>query len=112
MNKQVTGLALVLMASSGQASADGAADWVREHPQPDGSPARSCASCHGNDLTQPSQHATTRKPIAPLAPSVNSERLTDPSKVEKWLRRNCRWTLGRLCTQAEKDGFIAYIRSQ
>jgi hypothetical protein len=112
MNQQVRGLVLALLASAGQAYADGAADWVREYPQPDGSPARSCATCHGSDLTQPSQHATTGKRIAPLAPSVNPERLNDPNKVEKWLRRNCRWTLGRLCTQAEKEGFIAYIRSQ
>lgn len=112
MNKQATVLTFALLASAGQVSADGAADWVREYPQPDGSPARSCATCHGSDLTQPGRHATTGKRIAPLAPSVNPERLSDPGEVEKWLRRNCRWTLGRLCTEAEKEGFLAYIRSQ
>jgi mono/diheme cytochrome c family protein len=112
MNKQISILALALMAGAGQASADGAAEWAREYPQPDGSPARSCATCHGNDLTQPGRHATTGKRIEPLAPSVNPERLGNPNKVEKWLRRNCRWTLNRLCTEAEKERFVAFIQSQ
>jgi mono/diheme cytochrome c family protein len=112
MTKQITALALALIAAASQASAEGADQWVRKYPQPDGSPARSCATCHGSDLTQPGRHARTGKRIAPLAPSVNPERLSDPNEVAKWLRRNCRWTLGRLCTQAEKDRFIAYIRSQ
>ncbi len=93
-------------------AAVGAAAWVQGHPQPDGSPARSCATCHTDDLTRPGQHAKTGKPIEPMAPSVNPERLTDQAKVEKWLRRNCRWTLGRECTAAEKADFLAYIESQ
>jgi hypothetical protein len=112
MTKLATALALALIAGTSQVRADGAADWVREYPSTEGGPARSCATCHGSDLTKPGEHATTGKRIAPLAPSVNPERLSDPGKVEKWLRRNCRWTLGRLCTPAEKDGYIAYIRSQ
>ena len=93
-------------------AADGAAAWVKTYPQADGSPARSCASCHTADLTQPGRHAKTGKPIEPLAPSVNPQRLTDPKKVEKWLLRNCRWTLGRECSAAEKAEFISYIKSQ
>jgi hypothetical protein len=94
------------------AFAGGAEAWTKEYPQADGSPARSCASCHTADLTQPGRHAKTGKPIEPLAPSVNPERLTDPNKVEKWLYRNCRWTLGRECNAAEKADFIAYIERQ
>lgn len=90
----------------------GAAGWVKEYPQSDGSPARSCVTCHGKDLTQPGRHAKTGKTIEPMAPSVNPQRLTDPAKVEKWFGRNCNWTLGRDCTAAEKADFIAYIKTQ
>lgn len=93
-------------------SGAGAAAWVQEHAQADGSPARSCASCHGRDLTQPGRHVNTGKVIEPMAPSVNPARLTDSAKVEKWFRRNCRWTLARECTAEEKADFLAYIRPQ
>jgi len=92
--------------------AAGKAGWTKEYPQSDGSAARSCATCHGRDLTQPGRQANTGKVIEPLAPSVNPKRLTDPAKIEKWLRRNCRWTLGRECTATEKADFIAYIKTQ
>jgi hypothetical protein len=107
----------VLAVSGGNALAAGDAAagrnaWTAEHAQADGSPARSCATCHGGDLTRTGKHAKTGKTIEPLAPSVNPKRLTDPKHVEKWLYRNCRWTLGRECTAAEKADFLAYIRSQ
>jgi hypothetical protein len=105
-------LIVVLAAAALPAVATDGAIWVKEYPQSDGSPARSCASCHTADLTQPGRHATTGKPIKPLAPSVNPQRLTDPKKVEKWLLRNCRWTLGRECNAAEKTAFLSYIKSQ
>jgi hypothetical protein len=98
-------------AAAGDATS-GAAGWTQTYPQSDGSPARSCVSCHGRDLTAPGRHAVTGKPIEPLAPSVNPQRLTDTAKVEKWLLRNCRWTLGRECTPEEKADFVAYIRTQ
>jgi hypothetical protein len=97
--------------AAGDAAA-GRAAWTVEYAQADGSPARSCATCHDADLTSTGKHAKTGKPIEPLAPSVNPKRLTDPKQVEKWLYRNCRWTLGRECTAAEKADFLAYIRSQ
>ncbi len=93
-------------------AAAGAAGWVKAYPQADGSPPRSCATCHGRDLTKPGRHAVTNKVIEPLAPSVNPPRLTNQAKVEKWLRRNCRWTLGRECTAEEKADFIRYIENQ
>ncbi|MCG6941703.1 MAG: DUF1924 domain-containing protein [Thiohalocapsa sp.] len=107
----LAGAAWLPAAHAGDAAA-GAAAWVQEHPQPNGAPARSCATCHTDDLTQPGRHAKTGKPIEPMAPSVNPERLSDQAKVEKWLRRNCRWTLGRECTAAEKADFLTYIKSQ
>lgn len=90
----------------------GQAAWTKEFAQNDGSPARSCTTCHGRDLTKPGRHAKTGKTIEPMAPSVNQQRLTDTAKVEKWLKRNCNWTMGRECTADEKADFIAYIKTQ
>ena len=70
---------------------------------------RSCASCHSKDLTQNGKHVKTRKNIKPMSPSVNPERLTDSKKVNKWFKRNCKWTLGRECTAQEKTNFLVYI---
>ncbi len=92
--------------------AAGKAGWTQEHPPTDGSPARSCATCHGRDLTKAGRHAKTGKTIEPMAPSVNPQRLTDQAKIEKWLLRNCNWTLGRECTATEKADFLAYIKTQ
>jgi hypothetical protein len=47
-----------------------------------------------------------------MAPSVNSERLTDPKFIEKWFRRNCIQTLGRECTPQEKGDVLTYLRAQ
>ncbi|MGB5833069.1 MAG: DUF1924 domain-containing protein [Thiohalocapsa sp.] len=108
------GLSAVTALPTGTAVAatGAAAAWTKEYPRADGSSARSCATCHTADLTKTGRHAKTGKPIEPLAPSVNPTRLTDPKKVEKWLLRNCRWTLGRECTGAEKTDFLSYIKSQ
>lgn len=92
--------------------AAGQAGWTKEYTQTDGSPARSCATCHGRDLTRGGRHAKTGKTIEPMAPSVNPQRLTDRKKVDKWLLRNCNWTLGRECTATEKADFISYIKTQ
>ena len=70
---------------------------------------RSCASCHTNDLTQNGKHIKTNKEIKPMSPSVNPERLTDSKKVNKWFKRNCKWTLGRECTAQEKANFLVFI---
>lgn len=70
-----------------------------------------CATCHGALPTQPGRHAITGKPIAPLAPAFNPERLTDAAKTEKWFRRNCNDVLGRECSVAEKADVFAWLRS-
>jgi len=90
-------------------AAAGGQAWTAKH-QTEGE-SRSCTTCHGTDLTKPGKHATTGKVIEPLAVSTNPERLTDRAKVEKWLGRNCRWTLGRDCTPQEKGDFLKYIQS-
>lgn len=70
---------------------------------------RQCADCHGADLSQPGRHRRTHKPIDPMAASVAGDRYTDPDKVEKWFRRNCRWTWGRECTAQEKGDLLEYL---
>jgi mono/diheme cytochrome c family protein len=68
-----------------------------------------CASCHGALPTQAGKHASTGKPIAPLAPAFNPERFSDPAKSEKWFRRNCNDVVGRECTTAEKADLLSWL---
>lgn len=69
----------------------------------------SCASCHGQVPTGPGRHAGTGKPIAALAPAASAGRFSDPAKVEKWFRRNCKDVAGRECTAAEKADVLAWL---
>ena len=71
----------------------------------------SCSSCHGAVPTQAGKHATTDKPIAPLAPAFNPERFVDAAKTEKWFRRNCNDVMGRECSPAEKADVISWLRT-
>lgn len=72
---------------------------------------RSCTLCHTRDLTTDGKHVKTNKPIKAMAPSVNPERLTNIRKIEKWFKRNCKWTLGRECSTQEKASFLLYINN-
>lgn len=69
----------------------------------------SCASCHGEMPTGMGRHARTGKAIEPLAPSANPARLSDPARVEKWLRRNCNDVLGRECSAQEKADVTSWL---
>lgn len=69
----------------------------------------SCATCHGQVPTREGKHASTGKPISPLAPSAHAERLTDSAKVDKWFKRNCKDVLSRECTALEKADVLAYL---
>ncbi len=71
----------------------------------------SCASCHTPDPRSDGRHAATGRRIAALAPVANPQRLTDPAKVDKWFRRNCRDVLARECSAAEKGDVITYLLS-
>lgn len=73
---------------------------------------RSCTSCHGADLKSQGKHIRTNKVIKPLAPSVNSSSLIGSKKIEKWFKRNCKWTLGRECSPQEKGDILTYLQSQ
>ena len=100
-------LAQYRTAGAGPAdAARGEALWKQTNPAPDGGKARSCAMCHGTSLASPGQHATTGELIEPM---TAAGRLTDPAKIEKWLLRNCRWTLGRECTPQEKSDVLVFL---
>ena len=71
----------------------------------------SCASCHGERPLANGRHASTGKTMAPLAPAANAKSLTDPAKVDKWLRRNCKDVLSRECSAAEKADVLAWLIS-
>lgn len=88
----------------------GAGHWTKEYPGPSG--PRSCSACHTPDLRKQGRHAVTGKVIEPLAPSANPKRLRDRGEIEKWLRRNCKWTVGRECTIQEKGDFLTFIKTQ
>ncbi|MEW6119810.1 MAG: DUF1924 domain-containing protein [Pseudomonadota bacterium] len=70
----------------------------------------SCTGCH-TDNPKATGKTRANKVIEPLAPVANRERLTDPAKVEKWFRRNCRDVHGRECTAQEKADFVAFLIS-
>lgn len=72
----------------------------------------SCASCHTESPMVAGRHAKTDKPIRPLAPIANAERLSDPAKVDKWFRRNCNDVLGRACSAQEKADVVAFLIAQ
>ena len=69
----------------------------------------SCASCHGQPPTTTSRHASTGKPIQPLAPAFHAERFTDSAKVDKWFKRNCKDVLSRECSAVAKADVLAYL---
>ena len=71
----------------------------------------SCATCHTAKPVVPGRHTRTGNVLQPLAPAANAERFTDPTKVEKWFKRNCGDVLGRACTAQEKGDVIAFLRS-
>lgn len=86
--------------------------WTREHADAKTGGRISCATCHHADLSRGGSHYRTGKPIEPMSPRVTPSRLTDPDKVEKWFLRNCKATLGRVCTPQEKGDFLVFIQGQ
>jgi hypothetical protein len=71
----------------------------------------SCASCHNSPPTTTGKHASTAKPIQPLAPAFNTQAFTDTAKIDKWFKRNCRDVMKRECTPTEKLDVLAYLLS-
>ena len=105
------GTAMKYYSESGALSFDasrGEQFWRQKHTAEDGS-QRSCGTCHGDDLKASGKHKKTGKVIDPMALSVNAERYTKMKKVKKWFKRNCKWTLGRECTNQEKGDVLQYL---
>ncbi len=93
-------------------AARGEGMWNQQQMQQEMRQSVSCASCHSANLRTVGKHIRTGKLIDPMAPSMNAERLTDAAKIEKWFRRNCKWTWGRECTAQEKGDFLQFIQSR
>ncbi len=86
--------------------------WFQEFAHAKTGQIRQCTTCHTDDLRNDGSHARTGKLIKPLAPSINPERLTNIKKLRKWLKRNCKWTLGRECSPQEKGDILTFIQTQ
>lgn len=71
----------------------------------------SCATCHTSDLKNAGK-TLVGKAIEPLAPSVNSKRLTSVKEIEKWLQRNFKQVYGREGTPREKGDVLVFINAQ
>jgi len=93
-------------------AARGKSLWFAQHAQAKTGKPVNCSSCHTSDLTRRGRHVRTGKVIDPLAPSANPGRLTDAAKVEKWFKRNCKWTWGRKCSPQEKGDILMFLRTQ
>ncbi|WP_456413517.1 DUF1924 domain-containing protein [Thiolapillus sp.] len=90
----------------------GKALWEREFPNKGGGQLRSCTDCHGSRPENPGKHVRTGKPIEPMAVSANGKRFSDPGKIRKWFKRNCKWTLGRECSAQEQADILVFLSSQ
>jgi hypothetical protein len=90
----------------------GARRWLENFTDAETGKSINCASCHKQELRRTGQHIRTLKPIEPMSPAANPQRLTDVKKIEKWFLRNCKGTWGRACTAQEKGDFLVYIQSQ
>lgn len=86
--------------------------WRKTFPGKAPSTERSCTTCHTDNLKNTGKHTSTGKAIKPLAPSINPERMSDEKTIKKWLKRNCKWTLGRECTAQEKSDILTFINQQ
>lgn len=77
-----------------------------------GGKEHACTDCHGLDAAREGKHAKTQKSIKPMAASANVTRYQRKKKVEKWFKRNCKWTWGRECTAQEKGDILSYLLAQ
>lgn len=85
--------------------------WNKTFPAKDGK-SRQCNTCHNKDHTKAGKHFKSGKKIEPMAPSANKKRFTKLKKINKWFKRNCKWTLGRECTNQEKGDLLKYLSQQ
>jgi hypothetical protein len=111
-NSEAVNTLIQTYVTQGAASANaeqGKQLWIKSFKGKGEFSDRSCSSCHTQDLSGPGKHIKTKKVIKPMAPSINPQRFTKVKKINKWFKRNCKWTLGRECTAQEKANILAYI---
>jgi len=70
-----------------------------------------CTSCHGREPSGAGRNPAG-KAIEAMALSVSPSRYSDPAKVEKWFKRNCKEVLGRECSALEKGDWLTFMISQ
>jgi len=69
-----------------------------------------CRACHVvNDWEHPDPKHAKKRVIDPFAPSADPKRLSDPERVENFLKLNCLLLMQRKCTTKEKGDVIAYL---
>ena len=73
---------------------------------------RSCKLCHTANLKNKGEHIRTGKTLKPIAPSINQASLSKVKKVNKWFKRNCKWTTGKECNAQVKADILAFINLQ
>lgn len=113
-NNDVVNNLLDIYASQGASTANaeqGKKMWLKGFKREGETVDRSCATCHTQDLTATGKHVKTNKAIEPMSPTVNPDRLTETKKIEKWFKRNCKWTYNRECSVQEKADFLVYINN-
>lgn len=90
----------------------GKSKWQEQHIQKKTGKPVSCATCHTTDLRKTGSHIRTGKLIEAMSLKTNPQRFQDTKKIEKWFKRNCKWTWGRECTAQEKGDFLLFFQSQ
>jgi len=86
--------------------------WHEQHIQKKTGKPVSCATCHTSDIRKTGSHIRTGKLIEAMSTITNPSRFQDTKKIEKWFKRNCKWTWGRECTAQEKGDFLLFFQSQ
>ena len=86
--------------------------WNKTHSGKVPFEQRSCKLCHSANLKDKGEHIKTGKIIKPLSPSVNAKSLNNVKHVNKWFKRNCKWTIGRECSAQEKADILSFINSK
>jgi len=72
----------------------------------------SCTSCHSPNLKNKGKNVHTNKVLEPLAPSVNTKRLSEVKNVKKWLRRNFNDVYKKEGTALQKGDVLYFINSK
>ncbi len=75
----------------------------------EGNEEPACAGCHTEDPAKDGRHASSKKPIRPLAPAANVDRFTDAAKVEKNFATHCREIYSRDCSSQEKGHILTFL---